>query len=184
MSGCRINSVRGDRVGRPPGQGFRVARRPLRFDLPAGMRLRLCPCLYLARAPNSASMIGSAPTGRIVSHPIGSGDATTEREADGEDRRVEPTSLFIQWVMGSSYGARHRLLGARLAIGRADDCHIRLEHPSVSRRHAEIYRQGLIHAVKDRAGARRARRAHRAHARCGVDSEQTPCVRSRALWNR
>jgi transcriptional regulator of acetoin/glycerol metabolism len=57
--------------------------------------------------------------------------------------------LAIQWVLGSAYRERSSLSASRLRIGRGPDCHQRLEHPSVSREHAEIYRQGPIHALKD-----------------------------------
>jgi transcriptional regulator of acetoin/glycerol metabolism len=57
--------------------------------------------------------------------------------------------LTLQWVLPNGYGERHFLRGTRLRIGRGPDCHLRLEHASVSRAHAELYRQGPIHALRD-----------------------------------
>jgi len=55
----------------------------------------------------------------------------------------------LQWVIDGSLGRVDLLRGARLRIGRGDDCHLRLEHGSVSRSHAELYRQGPIYALRD-----------------------------------
>ena len=41
------------------------------------------------------------------------------------------------------------LSGQRLVIGRDDDVEVRLVHARVSRRHAELYRQGPIYALRD-----------------------------------
>jgi DNA-binding NtrC family response regulator len=52
-------------------------------------------------------------------------------------------------VINSRLAKIDNLRGARLRIGRGDTCHLRLEHSSVSREHAEVYRQGPIYALKD-----------------------------------
>jgi transcriptional regulator of acetoin/glycerol metabolism len=74
--------------------------------------------------------------------------STVRTGGTGEGTTAEP-ELTIQWVLGSVYGERHPLRGARLRVGRGAECHIRLEHPSVSRDHAELQRQGPIVALRD-----------------------------------
>jgi transcriptional regulator of acetoin/glycerol metabolism len=77
-----------------------------------------------------------------------SGDTTAP--TGGETRSdIASTELGIQWVLGSGYGSETVLRGARLRVGRGADCHVRLEHASVSREHAEIQRQGPIYALRD-----------------------------------
>jgi DNA-binding NtrC family response regulator len=74
---------------------------------------------------------------------------TTARTGGTDDRAEQERELSIQWVHESRYAERHVLEGARLKIGRRDGCHIRLEHPSVSREHAELVRQGPIYSLRD-----------------------------------
>ncbi|HVR18539.1 MAG TPA: sigma 54-interacting transcriptional regulator [Polyangiaceae bacterium] len=51
------------------------------------------------------------------------------------------------WLFPSS--TVHELAGASKVIGRDADCAIRVESQGVSRKHAEIYRQGPVFAIKD-----------------------------------
>lgn len=77
-----------------------------------------------------------------------SGDTTAP--TGGETRvDIAPTELAIQWVFGSTYTSESVLGRARLRLGRGECCHVRLEHASVSREHAEIQRQGPIYALRD-----------------------------------
>ena len=74
---------------------------------------------------------------------------TTARTGGTDDHGTRERELAIQWVYGSAYAERHALRGARLRIGRGEECHLRLEHPSVSREHAELQRQGPIFSLRD-----------------------------------
>jgi DNA-binding NtrC family response regulator len=74
---------------------------------------------------------------------------TTARTGGTDDHGTRERELAIQWVHGSAYAERHTLRGARLRIGRGEECHLRLEHPSVSREHAELLRQGPIFSLRD-----------------------------------
>ena len=53
-----------------------------------------------------------------------------------------PASLSVD-------GATHQLAKERILIGRSKDCDIRLEDPNVSRRHAEVRREGETYWVVD-----------------------------------
>ena len=57
--------------------------------------------------------------------------------------------LALNWLFPRHKPASHALLASRYVIGRASGCEIRLESNEVSRRHAEIYRQGPIFVVRD-----------------------------------
>ena len=76
-------------------------------------------------------------------------DKTTERVEDGDGLDSSREELAIQWVVDSALMGLETLRGARLQIGRGDDCHLRIEHASVSRQHAELRRQGPIYALHD-----------------------------------
>jgi DNA-binding NtrC family response regulator len=76
------------------------------------------------------------------------GDTTAATDGTGERRQPEK-ELTIQWIVDSAYAERHVLRGPRLRIGRGPECHIRLDHPLVSREHAELQRQGPIYALSD-----------------------------------
>ena len=77
-----------------------------------------------------------------------SGD-TTERTGGPRLIGVDGKDLTLQWIADNAYRERHVLRSARLQLGRGPSCHARLEHSSVSREHAEIYRQGPIYALRD-----------------------------------
>jgi transcriptional regulator with AAA-type ATPase domain len=103
--------------------------------------------------PQNSAPFVELPPGRqrtnVVETPLVTSRDTTQPTTDGGDAVVAGGELGIQWVLGSSYGERSSLRAPRLRIGRGPACHQRLEHPSVSREHAEIYRQGPIHALRD-----------------------------------
>ena len=74
---------------------------------------------------------------------------TTKRIASAGGAEKAEDELGIHWVIDSTYAGLELLRGARLRVGRGEDCHLRLEHSSVSRHHAELYRQGPIYALRD-----------------------------------
>jgi len=74
---------------------------------------------------------------------------TTERIASATGLRGDARELGIFWVIDGVYAGLDLLRGARLRVGRGDECRLRLEHGSVSRTHAELYRQGPIYALRD-----------------------------------
>ncbi|MET0795572.1 MAG: sigma 54-interacting transcriptional regulator [Polyangiaceae bacterium] len=68
--------------------------------------------------------------------------------ADTESVASTPRSrLWLRWVFPAS--AQAVQLEHRLTIGRDVDCDAPLQGSSISRRHAEIYRQGPIFALRD-----------------------------------
>jgi transcriptional regulator of acetoin/glycerol metabolism len=84
-----------------------------------------------------------------MSEKIGGGSETTEPTGGPGQIEAQGGDLMVQWVLGGEYRERSVLRAARLRIGRGSTCHVRLDHPSVSREHAELYRQGPIYAVRD-----------------------------------
>jgi transcriptional regulator of acetoin/glycerol metabolism len=81
----------------------------------------------------------------MVSRP---GD-TTERVVSGGMRPSKGRDLAIAWTVDSAPAGFQILRGARLTIGRTEDADLRLEHPSVSRQHAELHREGPVYALRD-----------------------------------
>jgi hypothetical protein len=77
-----------------------------------------------------------------------SGDST-EQTGDRGGRPPEKKTLSISWATSDGYHSRHLLRSSRVRVGRGPDCHIRLDHASVSRHHVEFYRQGPVHALRD-----------------------------------
>jgi DNA-binding NtrC family response regulator len=74
---------------------------------------------------------------------------TTERTISRGGTGSGVVDLAIQWLRGTHYGELQLLGGARQRIGRGSASQLRLEHATVSREHAELYRQGPIYALKD-----------------------------------
>jgi DNA-binding NtrC family response regulator len=70
---------------------------------------------------------------------------TRETQSEGEAK----STLALAWVFPSRGAPVHCLGEGRVALGRGADCAIRLDSPSVSRLHAEVYRQGPIYVVRD-----------------------------------
>jgi transcriptional regulator with AAA-type ATPase domain len=78
------------------------------------------------------------------------GSDTTKREEGGHRRTTSiHFELAIAWIVGSLQPRFQPLHGARLRVGRSKECELRLDHPSVSRQHAELYRQGTTYALRD-----------------------------------
>jgi DNA-binding NtrC family response regulator len=73
----------------------------------------------------------------------------TERVESVSELASGRRELAIQWIVNSKLAGIAPLRAGRLRVGRGDDCHLRLEHASVSREHAELYRQGPIFALRD-----------------------------------
>jgi DNA-binding NtrC family response regulator len=94
-------------------------------------------------------MIASAIAGLGLSDAARMTENTTARTGGTDDRAPLERELAIQWVHGSAYAECHALRAARLRIGRGEGCHLRLEHASVSREHAELQRQGPIFSLRD-----------------------------------
>jgi transcriptional regulator with AAA-type ATPase domain len=83
--------------------------------------------------------------------PIGGGTGeTTQRAEDGRSgSTLGRPELAVAWIAESGTVELSILRGARLKIGRDKSAQIRLDHPSVSRLHAELYRQGPIYVLQD-----------------------------------
>jgi DNA-binding NtrC family response regulator len=73
------------------------------------------------------------------------GSATTAREISFVE--TLPSQLWLDWVWPIERS--ERLQGARIQLGRDDEAAIRLDGNGVSRKHAELYRQGPIYALRD-----------------------------------
>jgi len=76
------------------------------------------------------------------------GDTTVRTDGTGAPLSGE-RELTVELVLGRRYLGRHALRGQRLRVGRGPDCHVRVDHASVSREHVELYRQGPIVAFRD-----------------------------------
>jgi DNA-binding NtrC family response regulator len=74
---------------------------------------------------------------------------TTKRLARGTEQPSQRPELGIAWTIDSTPAGLQVLRGARLAIGRSKDAELRIDHPSVSRQHAELHREGPIYALRD-----------------------------------
>jgi len=109
----------------------------------------VCPqCGYVSEAGvNFCASCGYflKPTG----DPDGAGsvdEPTTELELEADLVRL-PAVLVV--TQGPTAGSRFELSDARVAVGRHPDSGIFLDDITVSRRHAEVYRDGLVQHVKD-----------------------------------
>lgn len=71
-------------------------------------------------------------------------DTVTEGDSAHEESAEE---LWLEWVWPRRRS--DRLRGASLIIGRDDAAPIQLDGASVSRRHAELYRQGPLYVIRD-----------------------------------
>jgi transcriptional regulator with AAA-type ATPase domain len=76
-------------------------------------------------------------------------DETTRRAETQQRSTAARTELAIEWIVESKVSEFQVLRGPKLRVGRGEECELRLEHPSVSRQHAELYRQGSIYALRD-----------------------------------
>jgi len=73
-------------------------------------------------------------------------EPTTELELDADLVRY-PAVLVV--TQGPAAGSRFELSQDRVAVGRHPDSDIFLDDITVSRRHAEVYRDGLVQQVRD-----------------------------------
>jgi transcriptional regulator of acetoin/glycerol metabolism len=76
------------------------------------------------------------------------GESTVPTNDSDQDEPVRQ-QLVLKWLFPEQARPLHLLTGARYTIGRGEDCELRLESKTVSRHHAEIYRQGPIFAIRD-----------------------------------
>lgn len=85
--------------------------------------------------------------GVTVAPPMSDDDTLPERDST---RRVRPVArLELHWVYPPMVPPPGTLEGRQIEIGRDVASGFRLEFASVSRRHAEIYRDGPVYAVRD-----------------------------------
>jgi hypothetical protein len=68
---------------------------------------------------------------------------------DREARRMEAPASYGGRAMLVGGGKRTVLSGSRVVIGRSRDCDVTLDDPNVSRRHAELRREGSAWVVSD-----------------------------------
>ena len=73
-------------------------------------------------------------------------EPTTELELEADLVR-HPAVLVV--TQGPTAGSRFELAEARVSVGRHSESDIFLDDITVSRRHAEVYRDGLVRHVKD-----------------------------------
>jgi len=86
-----------------------------------------------------------SPVHRAI-YPTGGQMDTTVRDDKSIDA-AEPRRLWLRWAWPSSFPGVALEHGA--VVGRDPDCKFSLGGKGVSRRHAEIYRQGPLFAIKD-----------------------------------
>jgi pSer/pThr/pTyr-binding forkhead associated (FHA) protein len=68
---------------------------------------------------------------------------------DREARRMDAPAAFGGRAFLVGGGKRTVLSGSRVVIGRSRDCDVTLDDPNVSRRHAELRREGATWVVSD-----------------------------------
>lgn len=73
-------------------------------------------------------------------------EPTTELELEAD--LIQYPAVLVA-TQGPAAGSRFELSGARVTVGRHPESDIFLDDITVSRRHAEIYRDGLVRHVKD-----------------------------------
>ena len=89
------------------------------------------------------AMLPSAPDEMVTS------GGTTARNDGSTSIRGEKGSFRIEWVHPGSIARRTPLDGGNLVMGRVGSAETCLDHPSVSRQHLEIRRQGPILTLRD-----------------------------------
>jgi len=99
-------------------------------------------------APEGAPAEQAAPGATMVYK------AVTPEEEDAPDAAVEPepepeAEADHHRAVLTIAGQRHELGGERAVIGRSRDCDVQLTDPNVSRRHAEIRREGDSYVLVD-----------------------------------
>ena len=93
--------------------------------------------------PNGAELVPEAPTARP---PALATMVYTPDFAGADVPDAAPESIRYLLVLGDR---SYPLLDKPLVIGRGRECDIRLADPNVSRRHAEIRREGSVYTVSD-----------------------------------
>jgi pSer/pThr/pTyr-binding forkhead associated (FHA) protein len=93
--------------------------------------------------------LGCEPATLIMSDETGKLGDTTQPTSGSHAVEATAPELTLTWIYDAAYKGSDVLRAARVRIGRGSQCHVRLEHASVSREHAELYRQGPITAVRD-----------------------------------
>jgi transcriptional regulator of acetoin/glycerol metabolism len=76
---------------------------------------------------------------------------STIRLSDSSVAQRSGGALAILWVWPRAARFCDRLTDPPIEVGRKEGCRIRLDSGSVSRRHAEIYRQGPVFVIRDLA---------------------------------
>jgi hypothetical protein len=84
-----------------------------------------------------------------MSEETGKPGDTTQPTSGSRAVEAVARDLTLTWIYDGAYRGHDVLRVSRLRVGRGPECHIRLEHASVSREHAELYRQGPIFALRD-----------------------------------
>ena len=96
-------------------------------------------------APEGAPPEQAAPGATMVYKPV----ATPPPDEDGADAAPEPAAEVRPAAALTIAGRRHELDGDRTVIGRSRDCDIQIADPNVSRRHAEVRRDGDTYILVD-----------------------------------
>src|SRR3954451_10214367 len=86
-----------------------------------------------------------APGATMVYKPV----AAPQPDEDGADAAPEPEPEVRPTAALTIAGRRHELDGDRTVIGRSRDCDIQIADPNVSRRHAEVRRDGGAYVLVD-----------------------------------
>jgi hypothetical protein len=95
-----------------------------------------------------AGLVGAPDAEEGLGEPVGEFGHTMVYSPDREARRVEPTPTPARALLVGG-GKRTVLTGDRLLVGRSRDCDLVLDDPNVSRRHAELHRQGDAWSIAD-----------------------------------
>jgi hypothetical protein len=94
-------------------------------------------------APKDAPPPTAAPGETMVYKAIEAPVAEAEPPAVDESAEAQQTAVLMV------AGRRHVLDGERAVIGRSKDCDIQVSDPNVSRRHAEVRREGESYVLVD-----------------------------------
>jgi pSer/pThr/pTyr-binding forkhead associated (FHA) protein len=75
--------------------------------------------------------------------------ATPPAGANAAEPESEPAPDEVVTAALTFEGTRHELVGARVVLGRSKDCDVQVPDPNVSRRHAEVRREGSSFTLVD-----------------------------------
>jgi hypothetical protein len=95
-------------------------------------------------APEGAPAEQPAPGATMVYKPV----EPLVDDGDGDGRAPEPVPVRPSAALTIA-GRRHELEAVRTVIGRSKDCDIQISDPNVSRRHAEVRRDGAAYVLVD-----------------------------------